>query len=75
MVVSESVRDAEEGDGEREGEREGEGETEREGEREREKGRERERERYVCITNSSSSARISRESNRGHIDGNDVFHH
>ena len=36
MVVSESVRDAEEGDGEREGEREGEGETEREGEREKE---------------------------------------
>ena len=36
MVVSESVRDAEEGEREREGEREGEGETEREGEREKE---------------------------------------
>ena len=54
---------------EREGEREGEGETEREGERERE------RERFVCITNSASSARISRESNPGHIDGYDVFSH
>jgi hypothetical protein len=48
-------------------------EREREGEREGE--RERERERYVCITNSSSSACISRESNPGHIDGNDVFYH
>ena len=83
VVVSKRVGDAEET--EREGEREGEGERGRERERERhrerwrerEKGRERqtEREGFVCITYTSSSACISRESNPGHIDGNDVFHH
>ena len=57
-------------------ERESEREREREGEkREREREKERERERVVCIKNSSSAACISRESNPGHIDGNDVFYH
>ena len=69
---------------EREREREIEGERERVRERERERERrergrerkrERERERVVCIRNSSSASCISRESNPGHIDGNDVFYH
>ena len=60
VVVSKSVRDAEET--ERERERDRERERHRERWREREKGRERqtEREGFVCITYTSSSACISR---------------
>ena len=53
----------------------GDGERERDRERERERGRGRATRGAGSLARAQPKICISRESNPGHIDGNDVFYH